>query len=131
MTFPDVVVPRRKIEILTDDVMIVAVEPSHHVGGNELPRIGVRANGIKLVFLITPPGIAHEASPTEEQARIPISRLNGNLVPIGVRLAPVRRGPAGIQVIESSISVLQPLLELRLRTRIVGVFCVLVINLPA
>jgi hypothetical protein len=53
--------------------------------------------------------------PTQQKARIAILILDWNLLPTEVGLAPIRSGPVGIQIVERSISRLQPLLKLRTR----------------
>jgi hypothetical protein len=41
-----VVIPRGQIKILGDGVMVITFEPSHHVRGDELLRIGIGSDDI-------------------------------------------------------------------------------------
>ena len=41
VTLADVIIPGGQIEILGDGVMIVAIKPAHHIGGDELAGCGV------------------------------------------------------------------------------------------
>ncbi len=67
----DVVIPGGEVEILADGVVIVAVEPAHHVGGDELAAVGVGADDVQLVLLIAAPGVGDESLPAQQQARVP------------------------------------------------------------
>ena len=127
----DVVVPCGEVEIFLDNVMIEAVIPSHCVRGDELFGIGIGANDVQLVLLITAPGVADKSLPGQQQAGISVLRLDRDLAPVENRFAPVGSGPAGVQIIECAVSRLEPLLELRFGIRIerdVGIF---VVDLPA
>ena len=65
----DVVIPGGEVEILRDGVVVEAVEPAHHVGGDELVRIGVGADDVELIFLIAAPGVGDEALPARAGGR--------------------------------------------------------------
>lgn len=130
MSLPDIVVPGGEVEILFDHVVIEAVKPAHCVRGDELPGIGVGANDFQLVLLITAPCIADKSLPGQQQSGIAVLRLNRNLAPVEYGFAPVGSGPSRIQVVESDVTRLQPLLELRLGTGIERDVGVLVIDLP-
>jgi hypothetical protein len=106
MSLPDVVIPRGQVKVLRNRVMVIAVEPSHHVGGNELARIGIGPNHVELAFLIAAPGVTDEAHPAQQQAWVAIAHLDRYLVPVEVGLAPVRSRPARVQVIECAVAVL-------------------------
>ena len=84
-----VVVPGGEVEIFLYNVVIEAVEPSHGVGGNELFGIGIGANRVQLVLLITPPGVADKPLPAQQQAGIAVLRLDRDLVPVENSFAPV------------------------------------------
>ena len=131
MALADIVVPRRHIEILRDGVVIEAIEPTHHVGGDELAGVGVGANHVELIALVASPRIADETHPAQQEAGISVTGLDRNLIPRGVGLAPVGCRPARVEVVESAVTRLDPLLELSLRGRVEGDFVVLVVDLPA
>src|ERR1700751_5446407 len=58
----DAVAPGGKVEVVGDGVVIESVEPAHGIGSDELAAIGIGANGIHLILLVTAPGVADEAS---------------------------------------------------------------------
>src|SRR6185437_2541340 len=131
MSLADVIIPRRQVEVLRYLVMVEAVEPAHHVGGDELSWRRILANRIELIFLVAAPSIADETFPAQQQAWVARLGFNGNLVPVAVSLAPVRSGPAGIQVIERAVAIFQPCLEVRACLRIERDLEIFVIDLPA
>src|SRR6185369_16719304 len=112
MSLPHVVVPGGEVEIFLDHVVIEAVKPAHGVCGDELFGIGVGADDLQLVLLITAPGIADKSLPGQQQSGISVLRLNRNLAPVENGFAPVGSGPACIQVIKGAVTRLEPLLEL-------------------
>src|SRR6185437_1467171 len=116
---------------LGDGVVVVAVEPAHHVGGDELAGVGVGADDVELVLLVAAPGVGDEALPTEEEAGVAVFFLDGNLRPVGVALGPVGGGPAGVEVVEGLVMVAAPFVELLLDVGAVGLAGVLVVDLPA
>ena len=123
--------PMRRGRDLFDNVVIEAVIPAHRVGGDELLGIGIGANDVQLVLLITAPGIADKSFPGQQQAGIAVLRLNRNLAPVENGFAPVGGGPARIQIVESAVARFEPLLELRLGVGIERDVGILVVNLPA
>src|SRR5208283_1523722 len=92
MALANVVVPGGEIEVLYHSVVVVAIEPAHGVGGDEFGWVRVGAQYFELIFLVAAPGIADEAHPAQQQTRIAVTHLEGNLVPGSVTLAPVGGG---------------------------------------
>ena len=125
MTCTDVVIPGCKVEVLGNSVMIEGIEPSHHVRGDLLPGIGVGANGVNLIALVTAPCITDKLLPLQEQAGISGAHWNRNLRPILIGLAPVGRRPARVQVLKRLVFPAQPLLKLRLGLCVITLVAVL------
>src|SRR5262249_6494668 len=63
----DVVIPGGDVEDRVNDVFVEAVEPAHGVSGDELALVGVRSDGVDLVYGVALPGIADETLPLEKQ----------------------------------------------------------------
>ena len=130
----NVVVPRRDGEGLAHDVVIEAVEKSHEIRGDELARIGMRADRIDLGALENIPFGGAEAIPIEAQAGIVIADGDGNFRPLVVGLAPVGGGPVSVEVGERLVFRLQPIVEFLAGDAVVGEIveaAVFVIDLPA
>ena len=104
----DIVIPGGEVEVFLDHVVIEAVKPAHRVRGDELLGIGIGANDLQLVLLVTAPGIADESLPGQQQSGIAVLRLNRNLAPVENCFAPVGGSPACIQVVESDVTRLEP-----------------------
>jgi len=116
--------------------VIIAVEEAHHVGGDELALVRIGTDDVELIFLVAAPGVGDEAFPTDEEAGIAIGGAvlrdgDGDLRPVGVGLAPVGSGPAGVEVVERVVVIFKPPVELGLVCGAVGFVGVLVVDLPA
>ena len=96
----DIVIPGSKGERLADDVVIEAIEKSHEVAGDELPRFGVLADRVDLILLVGSPGSGDESFPVEHQSGIMLAHGNRNFSPVVVGLTPVRGSPVRVQVVE-------------------------------
>src|SRR5260370_15452131 len=84
-----------------------------------------------MVLLVAAPSVGDEALPVEEEAGVAILLLDGDLGPVSVGLGPVGGGPAGVEVVEGLVAVLEPGLELLFDIGAIGEIGVLVVDLPA
>ena len=64
LALADVVVPGCKVEILFHSVMVVAVKPTHRIGGDKFRCVRIGVKNFELILLVAAPGIADEAHPT-------------------------------------------------------------------
>src|SRR5580658_3282834 len=104
MSLPDIIIPPGKIKVLRDGVVVVSVEPAHHVGRDELACIGMRTNRLNLISLIATPCVAHEPLPAEQEPWISVFGFDWNLVPGRVTFAPVSGRPTRVQRIQRPVA---------------------------
>src|SRR2546429_7076664 len=130
----DVIVPSNEREGTRYRVVIEAIEGvAHEIAGDELARIGKRADGTDLILLIARPGKGDEAFPIQHEAGIVRDVGDRDFSPIVVGFAPVGGRPLLIEKVERFVPGFKPIAELVPGVVVEGHLrvAVLVVNLPA
>ncbi|OQA46003.1 MAG: hypothetical protein BWY52_01008 [Chloroflexi bacterium ADurb.Bin325] len=126
-----VVVPRGHVQIFVERIVVEAVEPAHEVVGDPDALAQLRAQRIDLHLLVLAIALGDETLPVEHQPRVVVADRRGDLLPVGVGLAPVGGGPARVQLVQAAVARLEKGLELAPALGAVADPVVLVIELPA